>query len=103
VGLSYDGEDEFKTYYGAIASLLLSIYILFALYVALESIVKNKVKTSYTQMIKFDPEEKIDLSATKFEFAFGFEKKPINEEIVTFELSYITSKWNPAKKSRDVQ
>ena len=48
VGLSIQGEEEFKTYYGSIATLLLTIYMLFVLYVAFEPIAKNKVKTSYT-------------------------------------------------------
>jgi len=48
VGLSIHGEDEFKTHYGSIATLLLTIYMIFVLYVAFDPIAKKSVKTSYT-------------------------------------------------------
>ena len=97
VGLTINGESEFKTLYGSAASILLAGYMLYVLVIAYTPVFSREIETSFTSIIRYDDndysEDKtavyFDPFAHGFSFAVGF-KLPLSDEIGTLELSYIS-------------
>jgi hypothetical protein len=48
VGLTIDGESEFKTLYGSVASIGLSAYMLYILVLAYTPVATREIETAFT-------------------------------------------------------
>ncbi len=73
VGLTIDGEGEFKTVYGGAASVGIGIYLIRIFVVSFIPVILREIDTSQTQLINFDVDnESFDPFAHGFTFAVGF-------------------------------
>ena len=93
VGLTIDGEGEFKTLYGSAASIGLGIYMIRIFIISFIPVVLREIDTSQTQLINYDvAQESFDPFAFGFSFAVGFPQQ-IDKKIGTLNLSYETNRW----------
>ena len=73
VGLTIDGEAEFKTLAGGSLTILLACYLIFILIRSFIPVFLNEIDTSQTQLINFDVDnEWFDPFEYGFTFAVGF-------------------------------
>jgi len=100
VGLTIDGEAEFKTLAGGSLTILLACYLIFILIRSFIPVFLNEIDTSQTQLINFDVDnEWFDPFEHGFTFAVGF-PEPIDERVGTLTLSYETKDWIDDKEIR---
>ena len=93
VGLTINGDSEFKTIAGGAASIALGIYMIWILIFSLTPVILKQINTSQTQLQNFDVEtNSLDPFAYGFTFAVGFEQQ-IDQRIGTISLNYKTKKW----------
>ena len=57
VGLTINGESEFKTLYGSAASIGLAAYMLYILVLAYTPVLMREIETSFTSIIRYNDNE----------------------------------------------